>query len=146
MIEEQAVVIRTEGEQAFLEIQRNQPCGLCGATQGCGISLWSRVFGQRRSTFSSHNQLEAKVGEHVVVGVEEGALLMGSLLAYAAPLLLLCVGALLGANLSDVQSSKDLYAALGALLGLFSGLISVRVYTAAQSGTGRYQPVMLRRA
>lgn len=146
MIEEQAVVLSTEGEQALLEIQRNQPCGLCGATQGCGISLWSRVFGQRRSTFSSHNQLQAKVGERVVVGVEEGALLKGSLLAYAAPLLLLCVGALLGSNLSDVQSGKDLYGGLGALLGLGLGLVSVRVYTAVQRGSGRYQPVMLRRA
>ncbi|MFM9912102.1 MAG: SoxR reducing system RseC family protein [Methylophilaceae bacterium] len=146
MIEEQAVVIRTEGEQAFLEIQRNQPCGLCGATQGCGISLWSRIFSSRRNTFSSHNQLDVKPGERVVVGVEEGALLTGSLVAYALPLLLLCIGALLGSNLAETQAGKDLYAALGALLGLFVGLASVRVYTAAQRTRGRYQPVMLRRA
>ena len=146
MIEEQAVVIRTEGEQAFLEIQRNQPCGFCGATQGCGISMWSRIFASRRNTFSSYNQLQVKVGERVVIGVEENALLMGSLVAYAAPLLILCVGALIGSNLAETQASKDLYAALGALLGLVLGLISVRVYTAAQHGLGRYQPIMLRRA
>jgi len=71
---------------------------------------------------------------------------MGSLVAYAAPLLILCVGALIGSNLAETQASKDLYAALGALLGLVLGLISVRVYTAAQHGLGRYQPIMLRRA
>jgi sigma-E factor negative regulatory protein RseC len=143
MIEEQALVIRTEGKQAFVEIQRNQPCALCGATQGCGISLWSRIFSGRRDSFATHNQLEVKVGDRVVIGVEEGALLASSLLAYVLPLVLLCVGALLGENLSDMQSGKDMYAALGALLGLVIGLAAVRVHSVR--GSGRYRPVMLRR-
>jgi sigma-E factor negative regulatory protein RseC len=130
MMEERALVVSIDGEQAFVEIQRDQPCALCGASQGCGISLWSRIFAKRRASFSTQNKLNAKVGERIIIGVEEGALLTGSLL---------------GANLADSQSAKDLYAALGALLGLILGLLLVRLYT-AQSAGGRYRPVMLRRA
>ena len=146
MIEEQAIVVRTQGNQAIIEIERNKPCGLCGATKGCGISLWSRIFGNRHEAFSTENKLAVKVGDHIIIGVEEGVLLTGSLIAYAIPLLMLFIGAGLGSYISDVQSIQDMAASIGALLGLALGLALVRVYTRTHRGSGRYHPVMLRRA
>jgi len=146
MIEEQAVVINVDGERAHLEIERGSPCGLCGATRGCGISLWSRLFGRRRGGISAVNDLNAEVGTRVIIGVQEGALLAGSLAAYLAPLLLICAGALFGASLVSSRAESDLYAVVGAIAGLLSGLAWVRFYTGGRRQDGRYQPVMLRRA
>lgn len=47
MIEELAVVVGTDGDKAMLEIVRSKPCGLCGRTRGCGMSLWGRLLGHR---------------------------------------------------------------------------------------------------
>jgi sigma-E factor negative regulatory protein RseC len=147
MIEEQAVVIRVHGASADLEIERSSPCGLCGATRGCGISLWGTLFGNRRRSFAVANDLGVVEGDHVVVGVNEGVLLAGSLSAYLVPLVLVCIGALGGAALAQSRTTSDFYAVVGALTGLLLGLVWVRFVTAAGSAQhGLYRPVMLRRA
>ncbi len=146
MIEEQAVIVELKGECALLEIERSQPCGICGATRGCGISIWGRLFSQRSNKFLAANQLNAKVGDRVVIGVEEGALFSSAIISYVAPLLLLMGGAFLGSSLATTTSASDLYAALGGVAGLFSGLLLVKLYSAGKQLSGRYAPVMLRRA
>ena len=44
MIEEEAIVISKDKEFAEVDIIRTKPCGLCGKTQGCGNSIWGKVF------------------------------------------------------------------------------------------------------
>jgi sigma-E factor negative regulatory protein RseC len=146
MIEEQAVVVELRGDRALLEIERNQPCGICGATRGCGLSIWGRFFSRRNSRFSTTNQLDAKVGDRVVVGVEEGALFSSAMISYVLPMAFLLGGALLGASFAASARSSDLYATLGACAGLLGGLALVRYYSAGKQLSGRYSPVMLRRA
>jgi sigma-E factor negative regulatory protein RseC len=146
MIEEQAVVVELQGDRALLEIERSQPCGICGATRGCGISIWGRFFSRRSNRFSAVNQLEAKVGDRVVVGVEEGALFSSAMISYVLPMIFLLGGALLGASFTADTRSSDLYAALGACAGLLAGLLLVKYYSAGKQLSGRYSPVMLRRA
>ncbi|HEY3325801.1 MAG TPA: SoxR reducing system RseC family protein [Novimethylophilus sp.] len=146
MIEEQAVVVSVEGERAHLEIERSSPCGLCGATRGCGVSLWGRLFSRSRGSISAANALQAKVGEHVIIGVQEGALLAGSIAAYLLPLILICAGGLFGAMFATSRATGDLYAVAGAITGLIAGLAWLRFHTGSRQQDGRYQPVMLRRA
>jgi sigma-E factor negative regulatory protein RseC len=146
MIEEQAVVVQVEGTRALLEIERSSPCGLCGATRGCGVSLWGRLFGSRRSGISTSNDLQVQVGDRVIIGVREDALLTSSVMAYLVPVLLICAGALLGSSLAASRAAGDLYAVVGAVAGLLSGLAWMRLQTRGGRQDGRYQPVMLRRA
>lgn len=150
MIEEQAIVIDIKGEQALLEVERNKPCGLCGATRGCGISLWGRIFGQHRGRFLANNSLKLENGDRVIVGIEESALLSSAMAVYGLPLLFLCFGAWLVPLLFGIQASSrlasDLYALFGALAGLAGGLMLVKWQSAGKRLIGRYQPVMLRRS
>lgn len=146
MIEEQAVAVRIEGDEAYLEIERSKPCGLCGATRGCGVSLWGRMFKQRNATFSVANHLQIAIGDRVVIGLEEGALLTGALTAYVVPLILICVGGVLGSNLSVDRPQADFFAVLGASAGLLAGIFWIGVAGARSPHSGRYRPVMLRRA
>jgi sigma-E factor negative regulatory protein RseC len=146
MIEEQAVIVELQGERALLEIERSQPCGICGATRGCGLSIWGRFFSRRSSKFSASNKLNAKVGDRVVVGVEEGAVFSSAMISYVVPLGTLLGGGLLGSSLATTTPTSDLYASLGALVGLFAGLMLVKFYSAGKQLSGRYSPVMLRRA
>lgn len=147
MIEEQAKVIGVDGSRAVLEIERSQPCGLCGSTQGCGVSLWGRFFSGRKSRLSAENSLNLQAGESVIIGMQEGGLLGSALIVYAPPLLLLCLGAWGSMSLAgDSGAMRDLYASTGALLGLVAGLWLVRFLAARNRQLGRFQPVMLRRA
>jgi positive regulator of sigma E activity len=72
------------------------------------------------------------------------------LIAYILPLLLLCAGAWLIPQIFNVdvgsRLSSDIYAVLGAMVGLIGGLLIVRFLTNGKRLIGRYQPVMLRRS
>lgn len=143
MIEEHAIVVGVEQELALLEVVRRTPCGLCGQTRGCGVSLWGRLFGHRNAIFRAANHIGAKIGDSVVVGVDEQALLSGSLAAYGAPLLALLAGAVLGTSLAS-DAHADLYAAVGALIGLGLGLLWLKAHMAGRGPDARYRPVILR--
>lgn len=146
MLEEQAVVVRVESDEAFLEIVRHSPCGLCGQTRGCGVSLWGKLFGHHQGTFAVTNEIDAQPGDNVVVGVEEKVLLTGSLVVYGVPLLLLLTGAVSGVFLTPAAAGKDLYPMLGAGIGLVLSLLWLKGYAAGRSMDTRYRPVILRRA
>jgi len=150
VIEENAIVVGLEQNAAMLEIVRRTPCGLCGQTRGCGISLWGRLFGHRSNIFKANNQINAKVGDNVIVGVEEQALLISSLTVYGIPLVTTLVGALLASVIFAGDSNHvnpdhaDLYAVMGAIAGLLIGLLWLKGHAAGRSMDARYQPVILR--
>ncbi len=145
MIEESAIVIGLEQDVAMLEIIRRTPCTLCGQTRGCGISLWGRLFGHRNNTFKARNQINAKVGDSVIVGIEEQALLASSLLVYGIPLVAMLAGALLATGIfADDISHSDRYAVIGSILGLVLGILWLKGHSAGRSMNAHYQPVILR--
>lgn len=143
MVEEQAMVVALNDEVAMLEIIRRKPCGLCGQTRGCGVSMWGKLFGHRPHVFKAPNRIDAKVGDFVIVGVEERALLRGALLVYGVPLAAMLAGALV-ASLAWDGVHRDTSTVIGAVLGLIVGLWWVKGHTAGHVFDSRYQPVILR--
>lgn len=144
MIEEQALVVGIEQDKALLEIVRRTPCGLCGQTRGCGISVWGRLLGHRNNVFQAVNQLNARVGDQVVVGVDEKALLASSLAVYGVPLALVLAGAAIGTLLAP--SGGDAWPLAGAGLGLVAGLLWIKGHATGRGLDARYRPVILRPA
>lgn len=144
MIEELAVVVGIERDQALLEIVRNKPCGLCGQTRGCGVSIWGRLLGHRNNVFRAANQISARVGDSVVIGINEKALLAGSLAVYGVPLFLLLAGAGLGSFLAPPEGSADAHALAGAFAGLVIGLLWLRAHASGRAPDAGYRPVVLR--
>lgn len=148
MIEEHAVVVGIEQDVAMLEVVRRTPCGLCGQTRGCGISLWGRLFGHKPNIFRALNEINARVGDSVIVGIAEQALLTSALTVYGVPLLTLLAGALLAGVIFPGDSLEishaDRNAVIGAIVGLVLGLLWVKGHVAGRSLSAHYRPVILR--
>lgn len=149
MIEEHAIVVGLEKDVAMLEVLRRTPCGLCGQTRGCGVSLWGRLFGHKPNIFKALNQINAVVGDSVVVGIEEHALLVSALVVYGVPLLSMLLGALLagaifGNEVVHEVNHVDRNTMIGAIVGLVIGLLWVKGHTAGRSLGKGYRPVILR--
>lgn len=151
MIEERAVVLSLErainstlpsDAIATLEIERKTACGLCGQTRGCGNSIWGKLFAHRSAAFKAQNRINAKVGDSVIVGIDEKALLKSALLLYMLPLATLLIGAILATQIYDTNSS----AMIGAAIGLVLGLLWVKGHTMSSSYFTLQQPVVLRLA
>jgi sigma-E factor negative regulatory protein RseC len=146
VIEENAQVIETEGEFAWVETRRQAGCGVCGASRGCGTASLARLFGQREPHVRALNPVGARPGDEVIVGIEESALVSGSLLMYIAPLLLLlaCAGAgrALGSDLAPAHA--EALSILAGLSGMAFGFRWVRRLGTRIARDSRYQPVILR--
>ena len=124
MIEEQAIVIKASKERVTLEVVRSQPCGLCGQVRGCGNSIWGKIFSHQSGHIETHNKLNAKLGDIVILGIDETLMLKSSLMLYGVPLLLMFLGMVI-AN-SFAKETIELYTLLGAVLGLTLGVVMIK--------------------
>lgn len=132
MIETAARVTRREGETAWVRAESPSGCAACGG-KGCGASLFVRLLHPHAPEYAVANPIGAEAGEPVVVGIADGDLLKAAAAAYLAPLALLLLGAVLGAQWGDGA----------ALAGALAGLL-VAVFWLRRRRGGR-QPVILRR-
>lgn len=146
MIEEQGQVVEVQGEFAWIEGERTTTCGSCAVRKGCGTSAIAKVLGQRRVRLRVLNRINARVGDHVVIGIAESGLLHGSLAVYAVPLLGLFAGALAGQLLGNMVSAmpSDFFAIAGALGGFVTALAWLKRFSRDREKDAAYQPVALR--
>ena len=144
MIKTEAVVVKVEHAIAYVQAERKSSCSGCSESN-CGTSVLANFFGQRTPLYRASNEVGAKVGDRVVVGMDESALFKGTLLLYLFPLLLLFVGAVAGGALADSAEVKDEYSVAGALIGLAAGFLGLKFFL-SKSGVGRkILPVILSR-
>jgi sigma-E factor negative regulatory protein RseC len=87
--------------------------------------------------------LGVELGEQVMVGIEESALVRGSLAVYILPLLTMLVAALVAQALWS--GAGELPVVLAGLLGLGGGLGLLALYTRRIRRDPRFQPVVVRR-
>ena len=149
MIEEHAQVVAFEGDDIWVETQRKSVCGQCSANKGCGTATLAKVLGNKRSRVRVLNPQEKKVsiGDEIVVGIEEQALVHGSLAIYMAPLLSLFLFGLLGDVLATQMNilQPDILVIVFSLSGLGLGFAWVKRFSGVVSNDSRYQPVLLHR-
>lgn len=144
MIETQAVVVKIEDSVAFVQAQRKSSCSGCSESS-CGTSVLADFFGQKAPLYRARNEVGAKVGDRVVIGLEESALFKGTLLLYMLPLLLLFLGAISGSALAATEDARDGYSVAGAAIGLAAGFFWLKILSAKIGAGGKFQPVILSR-
>ncbi len=145
MIEETAVVIAVDGDQVLVRTQRRSSCQACSVKQGCGTSVLSKVVGTRSSQIRVDNPLQAQVGDQVLLGIEETALVKGSLLVYALPLVMMLAFALLAESIADgLGWDAELPVILAAAAGFFVSVFFIRLGLRRTALNRQIQPHMLR--
>ncbi len=146
MIEETARVIAIADGQLLLEAQTTTACSACEAKQGCGTSVLSKWVGRKFTRFQVPNTVNARVGDEVVVGLAEEAMLKGSVLVYLLPLLAMIGFALLAESLISAEAgSRDLMVLVAAIVGFALTLAFARRLLASSSNRRRLTPVVLRK-
>ncbi len=148
MIEQNAIVIELDGATAWVETSRQSICGACAVNKGCGAGVLAKAFGFRSPVLRVLNTPQAEVGEQVVLGIDEQALVRGSLAAYLAPLLSMLLFALGAEALSEAwaPATGEAFTVLAGVIGLVIGFIWLRHHSQRIRVDARYQPVILRRA
>lgn len=143
MLEQEVTVVSLEGDLAWVEGERESACGQCSVRGGCGTGILQSVFSPPAVRFPVLNTRHARVGDHVIIGVEERAFLKGSSMAYLLPIMALVAGGYLGETLFPAVG--QLAAILGGIGGLAGALYWLKQRFRNPIYRSRYQPRMLRR-
>lgn len=146
-----ARVVGIAGNQVWLEPEQTTSCGHCASSASCGTAqreaagigtVASRLEARRFTLAHPPGAGALAVGERIVVGVGEGALLGAALTAYGLPLLT----ALIGGSVAQALYGGDAAAMLGMAGGLGLGLLMARFKARRLAARGALAPRFLRRA
>ena len=143
MTEGVAQVVELDGNMAWLVPESGSSCGGCSSATACGSkgigTVSSRLEARR---FQLVNDFGLRVGERVVVGIRENALLRASITAYVIPLATL----LISGALAQWAAGNDFVTMAAMLAGLVFGLWLARVRAGQLMAKGELSPRFIRRA
>ncbi len=145
MIQESGVVIKVDGLSAWVETQRKSACDTCSANKACGNAVLNKVMGRKRNVVQVESIQGLLVGDRVVMGMHESALVKGSLAIYIVPLLLMLALALTGEILGQFLFSAKTEAVtiLFAAVGLGLGVLWLRYFNIKNRCNRMYHPTVL---
>ena len=129
-----------------MQTKRTNRCSQCAVHNTCGTASLALLFGKKCTLIKAINHKNIKVGNSVVFGLNEQALLKASLALYLIPLFSL-FGAAIGYDILAATFQLPHYeilTVLAGLLGLFTGLKGVKQVMGKLSQDTRYQAVILR--
>ncbi|MDH4101082.1 MAG: SoxR reducing system RseC family protein [Nitrospirota bacterium] len=109
-MEEEAVVISVQGENATVRIMRSGSCDGCSAKSTCGTGS----SGEEKVT-EALNPVGAAPGQRVIISIKPGVVLKASLIVYLLPILVLIGGAILGKEMATSmgnEAQSDFWAAV----------------------------------
>lgn len=146
MIEANAWVVKREQDETWVETERRSSCGNC-SVKGCGTGTLASLFKSKTVAMRVENDVDAKLGDEVVVAIPEALMLRGTLLVYIIPLLAMLLAALmmdmtLAESVTD--KSRELWLAGSGLAGLGLGFWGLRLYLAQGRVKEQYQGTIVR--
>ncbi|MBC6906926.1 transcriptional regulator [Saccharophagus sp. K07] len=118
-------------------------CDACRASAGCGQRLMSRLIGRSTDIRArlDESSLNLEIGDQVEIGIEEGAVVAASLLAYGLPLLSFVVSIWL----CESMALAPILAVVVCLIGLSLGLSTSRFVLRTRFTADFFEPVVLRK-
>ncbi|MDD5384522.1 MAG: SoxR reducing system RseC family protein [Gallionella sp.] len=143
MVEGTAYVVAVEGNMVWLVPEVGSSCGGCASASACGSKGIGTLAGRLEARrFQLVNDAGLRVGERVVVGIRENALLKASITAYVIPLTtLLSAGAL-----AQWAAGNDTVTMVAMFAGLALGLGLARLGAGRLLVRGELAPRFIRRA
>lgn len=146
MIQESAIVTNIDSHGTWIETQRKSVCGQCQVSKGCGTAVLSGIFKNKSSVMKAINEVDARIGDHVTVGLSESALLKGAVMTYLLPLFYLIAFALIYQFIITSLFELPVYEGftiIAAAGGFLFGLKQLKMFSYKIENNKSYQPVIL---
>ncbi|AGA87593.1 SoxR reducing system RseC family protein [Stutzerimonas stutzeri] len=141
MIEEPGRVVALDRGAVWVETRRKSTCSGCSAKSGCGQGLMDSLgVRERRGLIRALSDLHLQVGDSVIVGIREDALLRGAVLVYLLPLIMLMAAAATAAQFS----AREPVVILAGLGGFCVSWLFVRIRSRHTASDPKLQAVVLR--
>lgn len=136
---ETGLVLKVEGNKAFVAVERKSLCEGCPASSICKPT-------EEGSIIEAINEAGAKIGDRVSVSLKTFSYLKGSIIVYGIPTICLILGAIIGKEfLKDfIDLNPDLISALGGLGAFGISFVIVKLLSRRMERKREYIPVVER--
>lgn len=136
-MEETGLVIKVDGQKAYVAVERKSACEACPASSICKPS-------DEDSIVEAINEARAQIGDRVVVSMKAFSYLKGSMIVYGIPALCLILGAILGKELLGTFISLDpeLLSAIGGLGAFGISFVVIKLLSKRIERKTEYIPVI----
>jgi sigma-E factor negative regulatory protein RseC len=124
MLEETARVVSITDHQIWVVGTSNSACAACVQNTSCGTATLNQTL--KKKPVQVDSELALKVGDSVLVAIDETALLRAAFLMYLLPTLILLIGAGVADSLLTHVQYKEVWIAVSAVLSLALGLCLIR--------------------
>lgn len=152
MIEELAVIVVSDENGIWVEPKRQSVCGQCSVKKGCGTAVLETILGKKPTQIEVISDIPVLPGDQVIIGMEEQALVHGTFLVYALPLILMILGAALGQTLGGHVAlfnqlfDQEMMSIIFAFLGFTCGYFMARHRINSSLRYNELLPVVLRQS
>jgi len=137
MIYQRGVIVSTSGDTVTVRVGRVAACEACDAGKGCGAGIFGRLLRTRPIAISVRNDISARAGQLVELGITDSRFLQLVLYLYGLPVLAGIAGAGLGLWFSHFLGVGDVPRDL---LSLTCGLALAAIALRMSSRLGREFP------
>ncbi|PCI20500.1 MAG: hypothetical protein COB62_04555 [Piscirickettsiaceae bacterium] len=145
MIEETATVQSIIGQQITIHTIKQNACGGCKESASCSTSVLAKYFGNKEIELVLTSKLPIKVGDSIVVGLEERALLRLTLFIYLLPIIVMFAFALLGGYLQQMlHINNELITIVLALSGLAGSFFCLKHFSGYWFNAQKLNPRVLK--
>lgn len=111
---------------------------------GCGQNLLNQLVGTNADIkvgLDPQSAQQIKAGDFIEIGIEEGAIVAASMLAYGAPLLSL----ILSIIIADATGVTGIALAMSCILGMGFGILLAQLVLSSHFRPGFFQPIFVRK-
>lgn len=138
-MEETGLVIKVEGNRAFVAVERKSACEGCPASSICKP-------GEEGSIIEAINEAGAKIGDRVNVSLKAFSYLKGSIIVYGIPTICLIAGAIIGKEIlkNFISLDPELLSAIGGLGAFGISFFIVKLFSRRVERKKEYIPVVER--
>jgi sigma-E factor negative regulatory protein RseC len=146
MIEEQATVVAIEDDHVTVTSTIKSACGSCQQVDNCGSGQVAKAFPQKKLTLTVQSSMALELGDNVVLGLNESALLQSAWQVYLWPLLGLLLASWFGQWLVlNAIVVHEVFAILFGVFGAYCGFSLAKKQQLKSATCAKLAPKILRR-
>ena len=146
MIEEQATVVAIDNDNVTVTSLIKSACGGCQQVDNCGSGQVAKAFPQKKLSLTLKSSLALKLGDNVVLGLNESALLQSAWQVYLWPLLGLFLASWLGQWLViNSILPHEIFAIMLGAIGGFCGFTLAKKQQIKSTACAKLAPKIIRR-
>ncbi len=140
MTTEKGIIIKVEGDKAWVKTMKSSACEHCKSKDSCNT-----LGGGKEMKVEAINVVNAKVDDHVVISFDTSTLLKVTFFVYMFPILSLLAGAVAGDKLALIYGyDQSGCSAAGGFLLFFIAYLIVRFTSKKIEGKEKYIPKVIR--